>query len=1085
MDCLDQDLVVRYARGTLADDEAAVARRHATACSTCADRIQQIIEDGPSLPGPEDEEEENNSTHSWVEASGNTMPTSVAMSRKRSETVIPRGQSVGRYVLLDKLGSGGMGVVYSAYDPELDRKVAIKLMHPSDRFGNADVAHARLMREAQSMARLADPNVISVYDVGAVEGRVFVAMELVDGCTLKTWLREVPRTWREVVRVFTAAGKGLAAAHAAGLVHRDFKPDNVLIGNDGRVRVTDFGVARAADGPSLASNSPPQGVSPEAALEAELESPPGSRIFESEDERAQDQGPSAPLTREGAIVGTPCYMAPEQLRLQAVDARTDQFSFCVTLFEALYGRRPYPGKTLPAIAMQMREGRVPETPRDSNVPTWLKRIILKGLSFQPDERYPTMDALLSDLGRDPSLMRKRLLVGTALVGLAATGAVGYSSVAGRMCRGAEGKLAGIWDGDKKFAVQKAFLASGQPYAVNAWRGVEALLDAYAGSWIVMRTEACEATRVRREQSEEMMTLRMACLERRLDDVRALTDLFANADPTIVGKAVEATSDLPALKGCADLEALTARLKSPHELTESPEARNVRQKLGVAKALRAAGKYKDGVAIAETAVEAAKALQYRPLEAEALNTLGGLMMELSDYKQAEQTFLEALWAAQAGRHDEEAVNAATQLAIVVSFLTRYDEGEVWARQAGAILERLGKDEALQAALHEAVGRQHTVRGRHNEALAEFRKALEIRQRLLGTEHAATLRVDIRVGNALVQLGRYQEGLEIQRRVLEVRERILGPEHPDTAESLHVIALTNFRMGRFEESLSANQRSLKIREKTIGAEHPEVALSLVNLGALMRLQGRFDEALSFYQRAYEIAEKAFGAWHRETGSTANNMGNIYQAMGKYHQALAFHRRSFDIKTKVYGTEHPAIAVSLVNLGEDYILIGDLDRAAEHYSRAYKMWEKALGPDHPHLAFALNGQGDVLSRRGRHEAAMQKHLRALAIQEKALKQDHPDFIPTLIGLGQAYLGKKEPARAVAPLERAVRLRLAYPDSPVQLASARFMLARALWESGRDKSQALRVAEQAREHYVRWGVARKELSSVKAWLAARSGRR
>ncbi|HYO70315.1 MAG TPA: serine/threonine-protein kinase [Archangium sp.] len=218
------------------------------------------------------------------------------------EEVLPRGALVGRYMVLEKLGAGGMGVVYAAYDPELDRKLALKLLHPGSDPVEKSGGQARLMREAQAMARLAHPNVISLFDVGVWSGRVFIAMELVEGPSLRDWLKQASHSWREVVEVFIAAGRGLAAAHAAGLVHRDFKPDNVLLGREGRVRVLDFGLAR-----------PASATEESLAMPAELPlSERGSSPLDT------------PLTRVGLVIGTPAYMAPELYSGGVFDARSDQ-----------------------------------------------------------------------------------------------------------------------------------------------------------------------------------------------------------------------------------------------------------------------------------------------------------------------------------------------------------------------------------------------------------------------------------------------------------------------------------------------------------------------------------------------------------------------------------------------------------------------------------------------------------------------------------------------------------------------------------------------------------------------------------------
>jgi len=285
-----------------------------------------------------------------------------------------RGTRLGRYAIVDRIGSGGMGDVYSAHDSELDRKVAIKLVRPETVADDSSTGRARLLREAQAMARLSHPNVVAVYDMGTFSGQVFIAMEYVVGRTLRRWLAEGSRSWREVVGIFIEAGRGLAAAHSAQLLHRDFKPENVLVANDGRVRVVDFGLARATDRELLAADAPRPSADGTGSGELALE-----------------------LTRAGMMVGTPAYMAPEAWQGQAVDSRSDQFSFCVALYEAVHGERPFAGEDVSILMREVLAGRV-KTPRfGRRVPSRLREVILRGLENKPDERYPSMDALLIEL----------------------------------------------------------------------------------------------------------------------------------------------------------------------------------------------------------------------------------------------------------------------------------------------------------------------------------------------------------------------------------------------------------------------------------------------------------------------------------------------------------------------------------------------------------------------------------------------------------------------------------------------------------------------------------------------------------------
>ena len=325
----------------------------------------------------------------------------------RGSPRVEPGARIGRYVIIDEIGRGGMGVVYAAYDPELDRKVAVKLLHdapsrstlPMARalgkvmnalFGDApdevepaapelSPAQQRLLREAQAVARINDPAVVTVHDVGQWEGRIFIAMEFVQGRTLRAWAAAQTRSWREVVDVMSKAGSGLVAAHACGLVHRDFKPDNVMVGDDGRVRVMDFGLVRS-DG-SAEADTLAQSLRPNT------------------DALALD------LTTGGAAIGTPAYMSPEQHLGRPLDAASDQFSFCIALWEALYGVRPFVGDSIASLATAVIEGTRAEPPQSRGVPARLKQAVVRGLAREPAARWPSMSALVAELRRDP--LRRR------------------------------------------------------------------------------------------------------------------------------------------------------------------------------------------------------------------------------------------------------------------------------------------------------------------------------------------------------------------------------------------------------------------------------------------------------------------------------------------------------------------------------------------------------------------------------------------------------------------------------------------------------------------------------------------------------
>jgi WD40 repeat protein/serine/threonine protein kinase len=311
-----------------------------------------------------------------------------------------RGSLIGRFMVLRKLGEGGMGQVYAAYDTELDRKVAIKLLSANYQ---SSTAIARLTREAQGLARLSHPNVVTVYEVGQHQGAVFIAMEYIDGQTLRDHFASAPdRTWRDKLATLVQAGHGLAAAHDKQLVHRDFKPDNVMVATDGRVRVLDFGLVRG------------------------LESEHADDVPSDGDDSRGEGRPRSPadrhLTRTGAIMGTPAYMALEQLEGKGADALTDQFSFCVVLFEALYGQRPFEGDTGAAVAARMYAGEIRPRPSKSEVPRRVHDAIVRGLAAKPSDRWPNMLSLLAELESNLGQRKRRgywAAVGAlgALVGL--------------------------------------------------------------------------------------------------------------------------------------------------------------------------------------------------------------------------------------------------------------------------------------------------------------------------------------------------------------------------------------------------------------------------------------------------------------------------------------------------------------------------------------------------------------------------------------------------------------------------------------------------------------------------------------------
>jgi predicted Ser/Thr protein kinase len=387
--CIDPDDVAAWLHSRLEPEALRALEQHVATCTECRELLSALAQaEVPNASGEPDEDIAVASTLPWTEPH----PDLVS------------GACVGRYIIASELGKGAMGVVYAAHDPELDRKVALKILRTGGFVSSGqELLRERLRREAQAMAQLAHPNVVTVHDVGTVHDHIFIAMELVEGQTLASWLTASPRSWHAVVGMFLAAGKGLAAAHAAGIVHRDFKPENVLVGNDGRVRVGDFGLARIL------------------ALE----------VRDGSDERPGQADTNASGTTD-LLVGTPYFMAPEQFLCRATDARSDQFSFCLALYAAIARQHPFGGDDVKELAAAVVEGRLRPPPGRSVLPRRVLRLLLRGVATDPGDRYPSMDALLAELGREHA---KRRPVGAAVVAItiaiAIVGVIAGAEIVGR------------------------------------------------------------------------------------------------------------------------------------------------------------------------------------------------------------------------------------------------------------------------------------------------------------------------------------------------------------------------------------------------------------------------------------------------------------------------------------------------------------------------------------------------------------------------------------------------------------------------------------------------------------------------------
>jgi eukaryotic-like serine/threonine-protein kinase len=804
--CLEETTVVAFLGGSLAADTRAAVEEHIASCAACAELVTwAAAEDAyntASLPG-----------HERVPFLGQ----------------LPPGAQVERYQILGALGRGGMGEVYAAYHPDLDRRIALKVVHALD--GDTGQGHARLLREARTIARLSHPNVITVHDAGTYGDGVYIAMELVDGQTIDHWLRAGPRTWQQILDVFVAAGRGLAAAHAAGVVHRDFKPQNVMIAKTGAVRVMDFGLAR------MTEDDAPEPGSGGTADDAADRQPPV---------------PTSSVTKTGAILGTPAYMSPEQHRRERLDARSDQFSFCVALHEALYGTRPTaarsgsgelsPGPSRPFSRLPSRVG----------VPVWIRSILRRGASPDREARYRSMDEILAALERGRTRVRRRVSVIAAslatVILTAAAWRVGHGSRFA--CAVPNDRVAAVWaPGDaadpRRQSIHRAFKATGRATAETSWERVSRVLDDYVNGWSAMYLQTCEATHVRGEQSAEVLDLRMSCLTDSLDQVRALTDALRAGDPAILSHAVTSTQDLTPVKRCADLTLLRAAVPPPKDERTQREVEALRSSLRDLEVLRESGDRRRVLSYAMALRPRVEATGYKPMLASLLELMGSVRMDIDDDpSEAEAMLRESMVVAEQSRDDLVAAKAATALSFLLTYKLGDQRHATFSLQlAMAFLDRSGPGNERFRAWAQAA-----------DAIIHYRQ------------------------------GDFEQARALAEASVALREKTLGPHHPDVAIGLTVLAVISMECDRPATALQATTRAIDILKQHGDPEGFELAVTMSDHGDALLALARYAEAERVYQESLRIFREQLNPEHPESASPLHGLGVVKLAQNRAREALA---------------------------------------------------------------------------------------------------------------------------------------------------------------------------------------------------------
>lgn len=863
-------------------------------------------------------------------------------------------RKVGRFTLLEPVGRGGMGTVYAAYDPQLDRKIAIKLLTISGTVDDPSTPRRRMLVEARAMAKVSHPNVITVYEVGVVDNEdgeepsIFVAMEFVNGKTLRQWVSDDKPTWSEIVEVYAAAGRGLQAVHSAGLVHRDFKPDNAMRDTDGRVRVMDFGLARD-EGIDV-----PAGTVPSAAA---------TMIGQ--------------LTKTGALLGTPAYMAPEQFEGGVADTAADQYTFCVSLYEALWGRRPHAAKTpMELINKVLDDDGAPAPPR-AGVPGRIRRAVLRGLLRDPTQRWPSMDALIDQL-RPRSGARR---VTAALVGLGVVGAVvwvGGSEAGAAVCQGGAEAFSETWSDARRALTVEGLTKTGSEFSTAVADNVVTRLDAYAERWISEHGDACAATRVRGEQSESRLDQRMQCLRRRRVQFGALVDALGDGTPAAVKTADHAVDGLTAPERCADPAFLDAVTEPPADVAVAAHVERLRDQIDRTNALHATGASKEALASLERLSLEAQQIAYPPIQAEAEAAAAAVAVAVSeDFRPQLTRLAEAYFAAR--DHKLPLVAAGAALDISAMRATADSDTKLalhWLRLAQAEVRANGLND-LDAALGSTQATIAQSEGRYADAIAinldlardevarcgdrctsladiyeslaslyghvsDHDKALEYAEAALGYEqsrhgeHHPHLAVPmLRLGEAQASLGRYDEAVVTLQAAAEIRERDLGPTHANVLGLRGVLGSALVHANRVSEGLAVLQKTAtQLRDAGV----VELSANVYNrlAGAYIE-QERFAESRTAYKEAMTLMEGLHPGPHPVHGILLSNIAHTYAAEGDHEAALVGFLESLNVHERVGNEPGPSTAPFLLNIGKELSKLGREGEAVAYLARASTLLAK----------------------------------------------------------------------------------------------------------------------------------------------------
>ena len=924
-ECPGDDTITLMVCGQLEGVQIASIEAHALDCTSCKKVIGVLQTAMPHLSG------------------GGAEPLGARMLG-----LLAPGTSVGRYRIDDLLGAGGMGVVYAAHDPELDRKVALKLLYPTLLTDGDDELAQRLRHESKVMAKLRHPNVATIHDLGSFHDQLFLVMELVAGSTLRAWVG-ADQPWQTVVATFVATGKGLAAAHEAGVVHCDFKPDNVLLDADGRPLITDFGlahVASAARQPIVPRAVPALGSS------------------------------SMVEVAGGHVFGTPAYMAPERFdaAVQA-DAQSDVFAFCVSLYEVLYGTRPFDGVTVGELRDSIAAP--PKQPDGSRVPAWLHDAVARGLSRDRSIRYASMHELLAALEPAPGRSRARwiapvLAAVVAVGGVVAWRATRVPSAAMPAACDARAELAGAWDDGVKHRLGATWAAV--PGGAAAWPRVQHALDGYADGWVAASDAECKAPPAMPSVAE----FQHRCFHEIGVKLHAFTDQLGDA--ALVASAERNVSKLPAMDDCGGSAPIPPLPTDPRTRFE---VGLLRDELAGAAGEVIAGNYAPARAWTEAIAKRADMVGFKPLIAEVAFRRGQNMLYDPRVKTDARIAAKREAAVLAEASGDNWLAAAAWLGLA------FDVGEIgldatrgheYISYARAALERAGGNARLEAQIATQDGRffwrehklddarrelHHALElskadptryinaidalakvddadGHYAEAFDEDHQALELRKKLNGEISPQTAATYTNLGNESMQMAKLDQALDYFKKADDVTQRVYGPEHEAVQGTAHGLGSVYLDLGRYDDAERELRRAVRIATAARGPDDIRTVMSEMQLGmVLIHRDNQIDEAVALIRHALAIEAGKLGDHNPEVATAEGDLGIALRAAGKLDEALAYETKSIADMTAIAGETNDEVADAYEDKGRVLARMHRARDAAAAFDKAATIYAHTQAP------------------------------------------------------------------------------------------------------------------------------------------------